>query len=158
MTPHLRIENGKLTMNNVDVTIDDYLLYQASGSLTYAEFLGMEIADATAVLTDCNITVNTDVYRSWNFLFAIAVTNGNITIDGGKIVVASAGYQREGQEVAISVVGNATVTMKDVEVQATTYGASQKAGAHLILNTNDTTITDADVVSNGGTYEVNIIN
>ena len=155
MVPHMQISGGNVVLDNVVIVVDDYLNYQSNGSRAYGEFTGLDVSNATVVLNSCSITVKNDTYRTWNYLYGITATNANVTINGGEIVVQSAGAAIEELCTAVSVIGNSTITMNNVDVQAVTLGTTM---GHLILNTTDTTVTAADFVSYGGTYELNILN
>ena len=155
MVPHLKISNGALVMDNVVIKIDDYLNYQSNGSRAYGEYTGLEITNATAVLNNCSITVESAEYRTWNYLYGITVNNSDVTLNGGQIIITSAGAQITDLCTAVSAIGPATVTMNNVDVQAETLGTTM---GHLILKTTDATVTAADFVSYGGTYELNILN
>ncbi len=154
MVPHLKISSGTLTMDNVTVVVDDYLNTQTNGSRSYAEYTGMEIKDATAVLNNCSIQVKNDVYRTWNYVYGITMTNAELTMNGGSIVVESAGASIESLETAISGIENCTATFNNVDVSAKTYGTTM---GRLIVNTTDANVSDSDFVSYGGTYVLNKI-
>ena len=154
MVPHLKVSSGTLTMEDVNVVIDDYLNYQVSGNRSYGEYTGLEVADATAVLNDCNVKVSNETYRTWNYTYGITVNNANVTLNGGSIVIESAGASSTDLETAISGMGNSTVTMNNVSVQAETVGTTM---GNLVLKTTDKTVTDSDFASYGGSFELSYI-
>ena len=142
-------------MEDVTIEIDKYLNYQASGNRAYAEYTGMEVASATAILTDCNIKVKNETYCTWSYVYGITVNDANVIINGGSINVDSAGAASTDLKTALSGMGNNTVTLNSVAVNAETYGTTIMG--NLIVNTTDKSVTAADFVSYGGNYKLNYI-
>ncbi len=156
MEPHIKVEgDDDIVLENVTIYIDDYLNYQSNGSRAYGEYTGLEIYNAKAILNNCTITVINETYRTWNYAYGITMTNGELVMNGGSIKVQSAGASIQELETAISAIGNCTVTLNNVYVESETLGTTM---GHLIINTTDTTVTDSDFVSFGGTYEYSFIN
>ena len=153
--PHLKVSDGKLTMDNVTVDIQHNFNYQDNGAKNYAEVTGLEIANTSAVLNDCIIKVKNDTYCTWSYVYGITMNNGTVAMNGGSISVESAGAQSTNLKTAVCAMNTSTATLKNVTVEAETVGTTM---GHLVLNTTDTTVTDADFVSYGGTYELNYIN
>jgi predicted ribosomally synthesized peptide with SipW-like signal peptide len=158
MLPHLRIDGGKLTMDNVNVKIDDYMNYYAEGGLNYTENMGISVENgAELVLNNSNIIVENKLVSTWNYSYGIALYNGTVTMNGGSIVILSAGAVREDHLGAISSMGNDTVTLNNVQVTADVYAMTMRTG-NLTLNTTDSTVTANDIdTSLGGRYTLNII-
>jgi predicted ribosomally synthesized peptide with SipW-like signal peptide len=158
MLPHLRIDGGKLTMDNVNVKIDDYMNYYAQDGLNYTENMGISVENgAELVLNDSNIIVENKLVSTWNYSYGIALYNGTVTMNGGSIVILSAGAVREDHLGAISSMGNDTVTLNNVQVTADVYAMTMRTG-NLTLNTTDSTVTANDIdTSLGGRYTLNII-
>ena len=154
MTPHLSVTGGTLEMKDVVVEIDHYLNYQAQSNRAYGEYTGLEVANATAVLDKCTVKAANGTYRTWNYVYGITVNSGSVTMNGGSIVVKSAGASSTDLKTAISGMGTSTVTLNDVVVEAETYGTTM---GDLTVNTTDRSITEADFVSYGGTYKLNFI-
>ena len=154
---HLQIAGGTLNMDTVDVVIDDYMNMYAEGNRAYAEYFGMDVVNAVVTLDDCNIQVKCEDKRTWNFLYGIGMTNGDVYMNGGSITIESAGAYDYEDKVAFSNLGNSRITMNNVNVQAASYGMTLKNG-HLVVNTTDHTVGRDNFVSySGGTFELNYI-
>ena len=155
MVPHVKVSGGEMIMDNIQIAVDDYLNYQAQGNKTYGEYSGIEIANATATLNNCEITVSNDTYRTWNYVYGLTVNNANVTVNSGKITIISAGGSITDLQTAVCAIGSCTVTLNQVDVSAKTLGTTM---GHLVLNTTDASVTDADFTSYvDGTYQLNII-
>lgn len=152
MVPHLKF-TGDAKMENVDVEVTHYLNYQAQGNRAYGEYTGLEVAGGTLVLDNCDISVKNDTYRTWSYVYGITMNNASVTMNGGSITVESVGASITDLQTALSGIGNSTATMNNVAVSAVTLGTTM---GHLIVNTTDSTVTDADFVSYGGTFDLNI--
>ena len=150
--PHLKVSGGTLTMENVKVTIDDNMNDQSS----YAEYVGMEVNNAEAVLNNCDLFVKNETVRRFNYVYAVVLNKGELTMNGGSITVESADGTTTDCNTAICGIGNSKATLNDVAVTTDSLGTTM---GHLILNTTDAAATDADIVSyGGGTFELNTIN
>lgn len=155
MVPHLKVSGGKLEMTDVTVQIDKYLNYQAQGNRAYSEYSGLEINNAKAVLNNCYIKVENDTYLTWSYVYGITLNKGTLEMNGGSVVVKSAGASVTDLRTAIGAIDVCTVTLNNVAVDAATYGMTM---GHLTLKTTDKNVTDADFVSyNSGTYELVVI-
>ena len=155
MTPHLKVSGGELTM--VDVTVD--VNHHLNANVYWAEATAMEIANATAVLNNCNIKIDNPTGAQWVYSYGVSLNNAKVTMNGGSITAECAeGTAANGptNPNAISAMGASEITLNNVEVTATNYGTTVKG--HLIINTTDTTITSANIVDNqGGSHEINYI-
>lgn len=155
MTPHLKVSGGKLTM--VDVTVD--VNHHLNANVYWAEATAMEIANATAVLNNCNINIDNPTGAQWVYSYGVSLNNANVTMNGGSITAECAeGTAANGptNPNAISAMGASEITLNNVEVTATYYGTT--VNGHLIINTTDATVTDADIVDNrGGSHAINYI-
>ena len=157
--PHIIVAPGNtVTLEDVTVNVDDYASYGAQGGRDYAELIGIAV-EGTLIMDNSNIVVKNDVVRTWNYCYGIAVTNGNVVMNGGSIVLESIGATSINMTTAISSFNSRdSITLNNVNVVADylgiTYGTS-----HLVINSNNSTFTStAFDVSQGGTYELNIIN
>ena len=160
MQPHVVVKEGAtLTLEDVEVEIDDYMNYQAGGNRSYAEFVGVAVEGGTLILDDAHIVVENDVVRTWNYCYGITVTNGTVIMNGGSITVKSAGATISDYATAISSIGNCTVTLNNVEVDAPLLGLVLGT-SHLVVNYNNSTFTSTvfDTSMGSGTYELNPVN
>ena len=157
--PHIIIASDRtVTFEDVTVNVDDFASYGAQGSLNYAELIGIAVEGAL-IMENCDIVVKNDVVRTWNYCYGIAVTNGTVVMNGGSIVLESIGASRINMTTAISSFNSQdTITLNNVNVVADylgiTYGTS-----HLIINANNSTLSStAFDTTQGGTYELNVVN
>ena len=157
MQPHLNVTGGKLTLDSVSVEIESYLNYYAQGNRAYAEFVGVGVVNGEAVLNNSTVTVTNDTHYTWSYLYALALENSTVTMNGGQIVAQSKDSTLANDYVvAVSGMGNCTANLNNVEIETDSLGLTM---GHLIINTTDEDYTVADIRSlSGGTSEVNHIN
>ena len=155
LVPHLKISGGKVTMENVNVQVDDYL----NGNANWTEATGMEVVNATAILNNCNISIHNDTSAKWVYSYGISLNNAEITMNGGSITatcVAGTAANGPTNPNAISTMGSCTATLNNVNVSATYYGTT--VNGHFTLNTTDRSITSSNIVDNrGGSHTINYI-
>ena len=155
LTPHLKVSGGTFEMNGVTVKVQHHL----NANAYWSEATGMEVANATAVLTDCNIKISNNTKAQWVYSYGISVNTAQVTVNGGSIIaecVAGTAANGPTNPNAISSMGACTVTLNNVEVTATYYATT--VNGHLNLNTTDSGIDDTDIVDNrGGSHTLNHI-
>ena len=157
MQPHVLVKSGgELTLENVEVEIDDYMNYQRGQD--YAEFVGISVdAGGTLVLDNSNIVVENDVLRAHNYCYGITATNANIIMNGGSITVKCVGGTVSAFATAICSIGNTTLTLNEVTVDAPLLGLAM--AGKLVVNANNCTLTSTRFEGlKGGTYELNPVN
>ena len=157
MQPHVVVKEGAtLTLEDVEVEIDDYMNYQAGGNKSYAEYVGVAVEGGTLVLDNAHIVVENDTIRTWNYCYGITVTDGTVIMNGGSITSKSVGGTISNYATAISSIGNSTVTLNNVEVDAPLLGILLGT-SHLVVNSNNSTFTSTvfDTSMGSGTYEFN---
>ena len=155
MVAHLSVSGGSLTMTDVTVDVKHHLNFGGG----WSEAAGLEVANATVVLNNCNIKINNPSKANWVFSYGISLFNANITMNGGSITaecVTGTAANGPTNPNAISSIGACTATLNNVNVTATYYGTTVRG--HLTINTTDTTITSANIVDNaGGSHTINYI-
>ena len=155
LTPHLKLSGGNVEMTNVVVDVNHYL----NANVNWTEATGLEIANATAVLNNCDIKIHNSKTAKWVYSYGISLNNAKLTMNGGSITAACvAGTAAAGptNPNAISTMGDVTTTLKNVDVTATYYVTT--VNGHATINTTDKTITSADIVDNrGGSHTINYI-
>ena len=155
LTPHLKVSGGTFEMNGVTVKVQHHL----NANAYWSEATGMEVANATAVLTDCNIKISNNTKAQWVYSYGISVNTAQVTVNGGSIIaecVAGTAANGPTNPNAISSMGACTVTLNNVEVTAAYYATT--VNGHLNLNTTDSGIDDTDIVDNrGGSHTLNHI-
>ena len=157
MQAHVLVKNGgKLILEDVEVKIDDYMNYQRGQD--YAEFVGVSVdAGGTLVLDNSDIVVENDVVRAHNYCYGITATNANIIMNGGSITVKCAGGTVSAFTTAICSIGNTTLTLNGVKVDAPLLGLSMSG--KLVVNANNCTLSSTRFEGlKGGTYELNPVN
>ncbi len=157
MVPHLKVSTGTVTMKNVDINIDNSIVYQAQGNRSYYEFSGIEVDGGELILDDCDLKVGTYRKCTWMFTYGITLmNNGSAIINGGSITVESSSGTILNEEYAIANNNTSTVTLNNVAVDSTIYGSTMRG--KLVVNTTDTTITDSDFIFyTDGQLELNYI-
>ncbi len=155
MTPHLKVSGGQLKM--IDVTVD--VNHHLNANVYWAEATAMEVANATAVLDNCNIKIDNPTGAQWVYSYGISLNNANVTMNGGSITaecVAGTAANGPTNPNAISAMGACEATLNNVTVTATYYGTT--VNGHLTVNTTDANVSDADIVDNrGGSHTINHI-
>lgn len=155
LTPHLKISGGTVIMEDVTVDVNHHL----NANVYWSEATGMEVANATAILKNCNIKINNQTKAQWVYSYGISLNNAELTMNGGSITAACvAGTAANGptNPNAISTMGDVTTTLKNVDVTATYYVTT--VNGHATINTTDKTITSANIVDNrGGSHTLNYI-
>ena len=106
------------------------------------------------VLNNCDIFVKNPNKTYWSYVYGVTLNNATLTMNGGSITTKSTGTTSTDLKTAVSAINTSTATLNNVTVDAETLGTTM---GHLILNTTDRTVTDADFVSYGGTYEFKFI-
>ena len=153
--PHLKATAGTLKMNNVTVDVKHHL----NANADWSEASGMEVANAKAILNNCNIKISNGTKAKWVYSYGISLNNADITVNGGSVTakcVAGTAANGPTNPNAISSMGECSATLNNVEVIATYYGTT--VNGHLTINTTDKNITSADIVdNNGGSHTLNYI-
>ena len=155
MTPHLKISGGIIEMDNVIVDVNHHL----NANVYWTEATGMEVMNATAVLNNCDISIHNGTGARWVYSYGISVNNAEVTVNGGSVTatcVAGTAGNGPTNPNAICSMGDCTVTMNNVDVDATYYATT--VNGHLTINTTDKAITSANIVDNsGGSHILNYI-
>ncbi len=155
LVPHLKVTGGNLIMNDVTVGVNHHL----NANVNWAEATGMEVQNATATLNNCNIKIDNPTGAKWVYSYGISLNNANLTVNGGSIIaecVAGTAANGPTNPNAISSMGECTVTLNNVDVEATYYATT--VNGHLTINTTDTSVTSSDIVDNrGGSHTLNYI-
>ncbi len=155
LVPHLKVTGGNLIMNDVTVGVNHHL----NANVNWAEATGMEVQNATATLNNCNIKIDNPTGAKWVYSYGISLNNANLTVNGGSITaecVAGTAANGPTNPNAISSMGECTVTLNNVDVEATYYATT--VNGHLTINTTDTSVTSSDIVDNrGGSHTLNYI-
>ncbi len=156
LVPHLKVTGGNLVMTDVTVDVNHHL----NANTNWTEATGMEIQNATATLNNCNIKIENPTGAKWVYSYGISLNNSTLTLNGGSITaecVAGTAANGPTNPNAISAMGECTVTLNNVDVDATYYATT--VNGHLTVNTTDTSVTSADIVDNrGGSHTLNYIN
>ena len=156
LVPHLKVSGGNLVMTDVTVDVNHHL----NANSNWTEATGMEIQNATATLNNCNIKIDNPTGAKWVYSYGISMNNSTLTLNGGSITAeCEEGTAANGptNPNAISAMGECTVTLNNVDVDATYYATT--VNGHLTVNTTDTSVTSADIVDNrGGSHTLNYIN
>ena len=155
LVPHLMVSGGSLIMKNVTVNINHTL----NANANWTEATAMEIQNATATINNCNIKIDNPTGAKWVYSYGISLNNSTVTINGGSITAEC----EEGTAAnaptnpnAISSIGECSITLYNVDVEATYYATT--VNGHLTINTTDTSVTSADIVDNrGGSHTLNYI-
>ena len=155
LTPHFKVSGGSIVMDNVTVVVNHPL----NANAYWTEATGMEVANATAVLNNCNISIDNQKKAQWVYSYGISLNNAEITVNGGSITakcIEGTAANGPTNPNAISTMGACTATLNNVAVDATYYATT--VNGHLTLNTTDKNITNANVVDNrGGSHTINYI-
>ena len=155
LTTHIKVSGGILNMDTVTVDVNHHL----NANVNWTEATGMEIQNATATLNNCNIKIDNPTGAKWVYSYGISLNNATVTINGGSITAeCEEGTAANGptNPNAISTMGECTVTLNNVDVEATYYATT--VNGHLTINTTDTSVMDADIVDNrGGSHTLNYI-
>lgn len=155
MVPHLQISGGNVEMTDVTVEVNHHL----NANTNWSEATGIDITNATAVLNNCNVTINNVTNARWTFSYGIGLVNSTLTMNGGSITatcVAGTAANGPTNPYAVSSIGDCTATLNNVTVNATYYATT--VNGHLTLNTTDSTVTSANIVDNaGGSHIINLI-
>ncbi len=155
MTPHIKVSGGTLNMYDVTVDVNHHL----NANVYWAEATGIEVCNASAMFNDCHIKIDNPTGAQWVYSYGIGLNNATVTMNGGSITADCAeGTAAEGptNPNAISSMGECTITLNSVNVDATYYATT--VNGHLTINTTDKNITSSDVVDNsGGSHTLNYI-
>ena len=155
MVPHLKVSSGTLVMTDVTVDVNHHL----NANVNWAEATAMEVQNATATLNNCNIKIDNPTGARWVYSYGISLNNATVTMNGGSITAeCEEGTAANGptNPNAISAMGECTVTLNNVDVDATYYATT--VNGYLTINTTDTSVTSADIVDNrGGSHTLNYI-
>ena len=155
MTPHLKISGGSVVMEDVTVDVNHHL----NANVYWSEATGLEIANATAVLNNCEIKIHNGTGARWVYSYGISLNNAELIMNGGTITatcVAGTAANGPTNPNAICTMGTVNATLNSVDVDATYYATT--VNGHLTLNTTDKTITSANIVDNsGGSHTLNYI-
>ena len=155
MTPHIKVSGGELKMDTVTVDVKHHL----NANVYWAEATGMEIQNATATLNNCNIKIDNPTGAQWVYSYGISLNNATVTMNGGSITaLCEEGTAANGptNPNAICSMGDCTMTLNNVTVDATYYAAT--VNGHLTINTTDKKVTSTIIVDNrGGSHTLNYI-
>ncbi len=155
LTPHLKISGGTLRMDDVTVDVTDHL----NANVYWSEATGMEVANAKAVLNNCDVKIHNETKAQWVYSYGISLNSAELTVNGGSITatcVAGTAANGPTNPNAISTMGECSATLNNVNVTATYYATTVQG--HLTLNTTDKTVTSSNIVdNNGGSHTLNYI-